>query len=379
MGRIIRAYQYERLIAKAQEREAKERVKARQQGKNSRPRRVAPVNALLQKTADSWAFGSERALEDFVYENLQPLLGLTPLARQYNLAGDICDILAIAPSRQLVILELKNTEDRSIVQQLTRYYSAIRKAQPFMEQVDYGRPIRLVAIAPSFHRYNWIDQEHTPLALEFCQFEIEGDRTTGLSLHLHNHSTEQHHLFPIPHDPADVYDISDYLPDPPSTLNTLLRKVSKVEGDRLLAIRHQILSFDERIKEIVDSPSVKYGKGKTLCAEIRPGKHSAPIDLWLHLPIPNRRPARPIGQQDHEGFRHPIGRMNFLSLDFKTALYILYIPPGKRTSQSTYNAKDFARFFEQAAIPLESLSSQPEITIPDLVKLALMSWRNKVS
>ena len=51
---------------------------------------------MIQKTADSWGFGNERALEDFVYENLQPLLGLTPLARQHNLAGDIFDILAIA-------------------------------------------------------------------------------------------------------------------------------------------------------------------------------------------------------------------------------------------------------------------------------------------
>lgn len=374
MSRPLRPDEYQRLIAKAEERAAKARVKARQQSKNSRPKRMAPINALLQKTTDSWAFGSERALENFVYDNLEVLLGLVPLKRQYNLTGEICDILAIAPSRQLVILELKNTEDRSIVQQITRYYRAIREAQPFAEQVDYGQPIRLMAIAPSFHRHNWIDHEHSTLAFEFCQFEIVRGRTIGLSFQLHNHTTNQHHALPISHDPADVYDISDYLPDPPSTLNTLLRKVAKEEGDRLLVIRHQILSFDERIKEIVASPGVKYGKGQTRCAEIRPGKHSEPIDLWLYLPIPNRRPSRPIDQRDHAGFRHPIGRMNFLSLDFKTPLLILYIPPGKQISQGTYTAKDFARFFEQAAIPLES-----EITIPDLVKLALVFWQDKVS
>ncbi len=374
MGRPLHPYEYERLIAKAKEREAKARVKARQHSKNSRPKRVPPINALLQKTTDAWAFGSERVLENFVYDNLAALLGLVPLERQYSLAGEICDILAIAPCRQLVILELKNTEDRSIVQQLTRYYRAIREAQPFAEQVDYEQPIRLMAIAPSFHRHTWIDQEHSTLSFEFCQFEIVGDRTTGLSLHLHNHTTHHHHHLSISYDPADVYDISDYIPDPPSTLNTLLRKVTKEKSDRLLAIRHQILCFDERIKEIVASPVVNYGKGKIHCAEIRSGKQSEPIDLWLYLPIPNRRPARPIDQRDHAGFRHPIGRMNVLSLDCKTPSWILYIPPGKQSAQGTYPAQDFARFFEQAAIPLEG-----DITLSDLVKLALVFWKDKIS
>jgi len=184
MGRHLRAYELERLTAEAEAREAQQRIKARQRSQNSRPIRVAPVSAILQKSADRWAFASERALEDFVYDNLESLLDLKPLIRQHNLAGEICDILAIAPSRQLTILELKNTEDRGIVQQLTRYYSTVREAKPFAEQVDYEQPIRLMAIAPSFHRHNWIDREHSTLQLEFCQFEIIGTQETGLSLQL---------------------------------------------------------------------------------------------------------------------------------------------------------------------------------------------------
>jgi len=63
------------------------------------------------------------------------------------------------------------------VQQISRYYRAIREARPFAEKVDYGQPLRLMAIAPNFHRHNWIDHEHSTLAFEFCQFEIVGDRT----------------------------------------------------------------------------------------------------------------------------------------------------------------------------------------------------------
>lgn len=80
------------------------------------------VGAALRKTGESWEFASEAALEDFIWQNLQQLLGFTPLQRQYAVKGEVCDILALDDQKQLVILELKNAEDRYVIQQLTRYY-----------------------------------------------------------------------------------------------------------------------------------------------------------------------------------------------------------------------------------------------------------------
>ncbi|BAY75529.1 hypothetical protein NIES25_19750 [Nostoc linckia NIES-25] len=48
----------------------------------------------LRKTGNSWEFATEADLEDFVWANLNQLLGLTPLKRQYHVNGQFCDILA---------------------------------------------------------------------------------------------------------------------------------------------------------------------------------------------------------------------------------------------------------------------------------------------
>jgi len=68
----------------------------------------------LRQTATGWAFISEAALEHFLWQNLAAL-GLTPLRQQYRLKEEICDLLAVDQQRGLVLLELKNVEDRSLM------------------------------------------------------------------------------------------------------------------------------------------------------------------------------------------------------------------------------------------------------------------------
>lgn len=109
---------------------------------------VSLASETIMQTTENVAlnFNSVAALEDFVWENLSELLNLTPIARQYYIEGQLCDILATDLNKQLVVIELKNTEDRYIVQQLTRYYDSLQTHQPFAEQVDYQQPIRLLAM-----------------------------------------------------------------------------------------------------------------------------------------------------------------------------------------------------------------------------------------
>ncbi len=118
---------------------------------------------MLKKTEDKWEFESEEDLENFVWENLPSLLKFNPLKRQNPVNREKSDILAVTPERQLAIIELKNIEDRYIVQQLTRYYDSLCSEKPFSTKINYNKRIRLIAIAPSFHRHNFIDRKHHQL------------------------------------------------------------------------------------------------------------------------------------------------------------------------------------------------------------------------
>lgn len=120
-------------------------------------------------------FASEAALEDFVWVHLEALLGLVPFKRQYSLNGECCDLLAFDQAQRLVVLELKNAEDRYVVQQLTRYYDQLLAQPPLALAVPDSQRLRLLAIAPTFHRHNWIDQRYCRLNIEFLSFALSQD------------------------------------------------------------------------------------------------------------------------------------------------------------------------------------------------------------
>ncbi|MEH2025782.1 hypothetical protein [Nostoc sp.] len=72
-------------------------------------------NVALRKTDQGWKFIDESELETFVWDNLEEIFELKPLTRQLSIKGEICDILAIGENNQLTIIELKNTEDRYVI------------------------------------------------------------------------------------------------------------------------------------------------------------------------------------------------------------------------------------------------------------------------
>lgn len=254
----------------------------------------------LRKTGQGWEFESEAALEDFVWANLKELLGLTPLKRQYYVKGQVCDILALGENKQLVVLELKNGEDRYIVQQLTRYYDALREEQPFKEEIDYEQPIGLVAIAPIFHRDNFTDRKYNPLSVQFLHFKsfAEGEK---LYLQLKDIDSEKVSQLEIPHQQRDS---TDNIPSPPRALLNLLSKFCDSDSKVILQIRQKILSFDKRMQETSGSGIVSYGKGKSKpCAEFYEKKELYPRTslpkpfMVLYLPIsPDMYGSKRIGR-----------------------------------------------------------------------------------
>ncbi|MBE9226522.1 DUF91 domain-containing protein [Phormidium sp. LEGE 05292] len=238
----------------------------------------------LRKTGTGWEFASEAALEDFIWLNLVQLFGLTPLKRQYSVDGQICDILALGESQELVVLELKNVEDRYVVQQLTRYYHALCEEKTFSERIDYEKPVRLIAVAPSFHRDNFTDRKYHHLSIEFWQFTVLAD-SEKFYLQLKNVENDKITKLEIPFQEKES---NDDIPEPPRAFFKLLVNCTESEKQEILKVRHKILRFDPRMEEIYSLGSVQYGKqkGKTtkLCAELSlDSKRNIILFLWLAL------------------------------------------------------------------------------------------------
>jgi RecB family endonuclease NucS len=237
----------------------------------------------LHKTAAGWQFHNEETLEDFLYLHLNEALGLQGLARQYIIQGQRCDILATDSTQRLIVIELKNTEDRGIVQQLTRYYHALSEEKPFADQINYDLPVHLIAIAPSFHRDNLIDRQYHRLKFQFLNFFIE-ETATKFYLKLKDIDSQQTRQIIIPHQPPE----KGYLPAIPNSLSKILKNCSPDQQTKILQMREKILMFDKRMQEIPVSGSILYGNGngKTnkYCAEFTADKDGK-FFLFLWIPL----------------------------------------------------------------------------------------------
>lgn len=245
----------------------------------------------LRKTSHGWEFASEQVLEDFIWNHLDDLLQVSPLQRQLSVMDEVCDILALTADRQLVIIELKNAEYRHVVQQLTRYYSNLLSERPFSDVIDYEKPVRLMAIAPSFHRHNYIDRQYSRLSFEFIEARVRKSDQFYLELRSDGAETLLAKAV-LPYQEPEIDEQYDDLVTPPNLLLKWLGSCSTAEQQAFLRTRAQILRFDSRIQEFVDRKSIQYGTGKTkLCAEIFFSKRlQRPVlFLWLTLPTSWKR------------------------------------------------------------------------------------------
>jgi RecB family endonuclease NucS len=269
---------------------------------------------MLVQSGHHWGFASEALLETVVWENLEALLSLKPLQRQYACLGDICDIVAIGPQQSLVIIELKNVEDRYVVQQLTRYYDSLLMERPWVEQIDDSQPVRLVAIAPSFHRHNFVDRHYHRLGIEFLTFKVLQSQE-GFTLHLtaleHQHTT----ILPLSYG-GGTPPLDADLPDPPELLLQTLSAYPLEVQSHILAIRSQMLRFDARMRETVSARSLYYDRGQAhCCAEFYCDRKQSRLILFLWLPLWNYRARRATG-------RHR------LWTDWRQVQYMAHIPQG---------------------------------------------------
>lgn len=253
------------------------------------------TNVALRKTGQGWKFIDELELENFVWDNLEKLFGLKPLARQLSVKGEICDILAIGENNQLTIIELKNTEDRYVINQLTRYYETLLEEQPLNSHINYAKPIRLFAICPIFHRHNLIDEKYSKLDFDLFTFFIKHENSDFNFYLTHILNQLEPKVIKINYQEVNFQkQIPDSIPEPPRLLLDWLGALTQTEIENLTKIRHQILSFDSRMEEMVVNKRIvyasKYGKDKIRqCAELFFDRKSKKIILFLWLIIPNRQ------------------------------------------------------------------------------------------
>lgn len=338
-----------------------------------------------------WSFTSEFGLEEFLWAHLAPLLTLTPLARQYIIKGQVCDILAVTANRQLAILELKNEEDRYVVPQLTRYYASIKQEQPFPDQVDYRQPIKLIAIAPSFHLHNEIDRTYSRLSFDFWRFQVH-ESDSKITFHLHATETDQPHRVAIPPDyhgslrPGEPQDnlVAPSVPSrPPKSLRLLLDALEPEQQDYVLALREKILEFDESMAEVGRTVRTQYGlrKGgseifkKHLCAELilERFQQFKSVSLSLMLPYPKREFKRRTLQGYVKGFT--LARVPLLPSQWQQRKPIAFrFGRSRRMTRFEYNLAEYSKLYEN--LSGRSLSIK---TTTGLVDVALYEWRENLS
>ncbi len=308
---------------------------------------------VLRQSGNSWEFTSEAELEDFVWVNLQPLFGVFPLKRQYSVDGQFCDILAVSDDRQLVVIELKNVEDRYVVQQLTRYYHALSNDRSLDDKVDYSKPIRLIAIVPLIHKDNLIDCKYNQLLIELWTFElIRG--LESLEFQLRDLMGVIICTLDIPFFEGET--------SFPALVPELSRKwfkyIPNKEGyqDGLLRIRRKILQFDSRMKELDCSSFVLYGKNKShWCAELKPYMGSNFLSLLLRLPHPDPN-------------RKMMIRAYIQTEDWVRASHVIYYPSGFKNGIIFMG--DCYRDFEQCR-------DNPD-SVDVLIDFALSEWKTKL-
>ncbi|PZO50726.1 MAG: hypothetical protein DCF15_15515 [Phormidesmis priestleyi] len=329
--------------------------------------------AFIQ-AGQNWQFSTESDLEEVIWRNLPKLLNLRPLSRQFSISGKFCDILAIDESNQLVVIELKNTEDRYVVQQLVRYYNVIKAAETLPFKAAISEP-RLLAIAPSFHADTLIDCQYSTLKVELITFALKTSKNGQLSLVLSDVAGSKLSALRLPKaPPATQPDIS--LPEAPRKLLNWLSHSSDAEYDWVMQMRKQLLSFDTRMKEIVTSTSIFYGRGKTkACCELRKerpiGGGNQAIAYFLWLPHPEYRP-------------HVIRMMVNFNLQQQQIRHLLYCRHSYRISESWSfpsrpNIMGVMRGmprFQEHYEPL--LNAKRSIKSADIVELALRTWYKRL-
>ncbi|MEB3189293.1 MAG: endonuclease NucS domain-containing protein [Snowella sp.] len=215
---------------------------------------------MLRYSNGYWSFVDELELESFVWNHLSEIFNLTPLERQFNIKGQICDILALTNENQLVIIELKNVTDRYVINQLTRYHDVVIQEKPFSEKIDYKKEVLLYAVCASFHEHNLVDVKYNRLNFNLYEAVVVKKESEFRFIAYDIQDKKIKGEMTIPYQEPIKQEI---LAEDFATVNPLLTKwlnfLSEEEKINVLKIRQKFLNFDERIEEVEQNKNIVYG------------------------------------------------------------------------------------------------------------------------
>lgn len=326
----------------------------------------------LIQTGEAWQFGTESALEEVIWHNLPALLSLKPVSRQFSISGKFCDILAAEHPNRLAIIELKNAEDRYVIQQLTRYYHAIKTADtlPFSAKSDHPR---LLAIAPSFHADTFTDCQYCTLDMELMTFRVKASANKQLTLILSDSGGQDVSVLPLPKPLQMVPTVQ--IPDPPRKLLNWLSPVQELEHTWILELRKQLLGADARMRERVEANSIFYEKSKSKpCCElkkIRPSEDRGQgINCYLWLPDPENNP-------------HTIKMWIGVNLEQQKVSVMHYGKKGYKSGSPWRFPKCIERMeqfgYRKALVQYQPfVEADKTISPTNIVSLALKTWRSRL-
>ncbi len=247
-------------------------------------RAISPRIRISENLAE---FELEKHLEDFFIHWVLPELSMSLLASQYTCSKGICDILALGPSQELIITELKNIQDSHVIEQITEYYEALTEEKPFHKLVDYSQPIRLYTVCPSYHRGIETVVKYHRLEFNVLGYEVEVSGEAG-KLKLFDWLSNEPRITILMPLIATVLSEVD-IPAPPTAFLNLLKRCNQEEQDWALQTRDQIYSFfhnhQYNLRERPDGQWTRFERNKQLpVAEL--GWDSQREALAIHLWLP---------------------------------------------------------------------------------------------
>ncbi|MDJ0687174.1 MAG: endonuclease NucS [Xenococcaceae cyanobacterium MO_188.B32] len=200
---------------------------------------------MLRQFKGKFLLKSESLLEEFIWLNLNKLLKINPLKRQYIVNNkNRTDILGITKEGSLAIIELKKKGDKGSIDQLIRYKKNLLKyssQSSMLSEVDFKRDFVLIAIAGHFSpQVKEYASNKLPEVL-LLTYEIQKAQNDEYSLILRKHNDKIYSRVKI-----DI--IEDSLFDSlPSFLQGYLIDTPQ-HRTPIVSIIKQILSFSSDIK-----------------------------------------------------------------------------------------------------------------------------------
>lgn len=198
---------------------------------------------------------------------------------------------------------------------------------------------------------------------------------------------EEIYQIKIPYTKVELVKHED-LPEPPKLLLDWLGSCTGEEQEGFLKLREQLLLFDKRIQETIDSQkAIQYGKGKP-CAELCWDRKKQKPVLFLWLPL------------IHIRGKIAYGRMRVWT-DGKLALYTGHVPDGLGTMKPrseweklppSEKPKYFVEnltsksktpfsasiYFRNNGVSTLGNSGEDSPSLEALVNLALEKWRERL-